>query len=348
MRKILVLILSLLIVTAVMGIGTVPVRWVEAQEESPCAGIVWVEAWARPSPMVGGNAAIYGFLLNPGEEDDTLLSAELSVAKTVELHETMMLEGDVMQMQPVAGGIVIPAGGYAQLKPGGLHIMLIETTEEIMPGMMLEAKLNFEQAGELVAMVPVRDLSGEMPGMSEMDGMSEATEMPMLEATGEATEMPEMSMGNMDPHAAMPFASNLRGNCAGFFVVDAYARPTLLADGNGAVFGLLVNIGMEDDRLVSATTEVAGTTEIHETTMEGDVMQMRPLTDGLPVPAMSYVTLARGGLHVMLIGVPEVLEIGDSVELTLTFEKSGVLTLTVPVEERDMGEMESMQMGQDN
>ena len=74
--------------------------------------------------------------------------------------------------------------------------------------------------------------------------------------------------------------------------------------GTGAVFMLLVNEGGEADRLVGGKTDVAKVVEIHETVMEGDVMKMQMLPDGLEVPARGEVLLKPGSYHVMLIDLP--------------------------------------------
>ena len=73
------------------------------------------------------------------------------------------------------------------------------------------------------------------------------------------------------------------------------------------------------------------------------VMQMRQLADGLPVPAGGSVVLKPGGYHVMLIGLKKPLAAGESIPLTLTFEKAGNISVTVPV--RAMGAMQDDKAG---
>ena len=103
--------------------------------------------------------------------------------------------------------------------------------------------------------------------------------------------------------------------------------------GTGAVFMLLVNEGGEPDRLVSGETDVAEVVEIHETVMEGEVMKMQMLPDGLEVPAKGEVLLKPGGYHVMLIGIKRDLQVGDTFRLDLQFEKSGTLAVNPEVRE---------------
>ncbi len=100
--------------------------------------------------------------------------------------------------------------------------------------------------------------------------------------------------------------------------------------GTGAVFMVLANDGRESDRLVGADTDVAEVAEIHETRMEGDIMKMQMLPDGLEIPAGGRVQLKPGGYHVMLIGLQRNLDVGDRFTIELLFEKSGSL-LVEPV-----------------
>lgn len=95
---------------------------------------------------------------------------------------------------------------------------------------------------------------------------------------------------------------------------------------NAAVAGGFLrinNTGATDDVLLSADTEAAERVEIHEMKMRGEVMAMRQLTGGLPVPAGKTVELKPGGYHMMLIKPKRPLAEGQSVTLTLRFRKAG-------------------------
>ena len=91
---------------------------------------------------------------NSGEEDDRLLQVQTDLAHGVELHVTEM-KNEVMTMRPVEG-IDIPAGGAAELKPGGYHVMLINLQPEIKPGEKYPLTLVFERGGALVVEAEVR------------------------------------------------------------------------------------------------------------------------------------------------------------------------------------------------
>jgi copper(I)-binding protein len=103
--------------------------------------------------------------------------------------------------------------------------------------------------------------------------------------------------------------------------------------GTGAVFMLLKNTGSEADRLIGGQTEVADVVEIHETVMEGEVMRMQMLANGLEVPAKGEVLLKPAGYHVMLIGMQRDLVVGDTFTLELQFETSGSLIVEPEVRE---------------
>jgi copper(I)-binding protein len=118
---------------------------------------------------------------------------------------------------------------------------------------------------------------------------------------------------------------------------DVWARPAVAmgesAAGTGAVFMKLVNTGSEADRLVGAQTDAAEVVEIHETTMQGDVMKMQMLSQGLEIPAEGEVVLKPGGYHIMLIGITRDLKVGDQISFVLEFEKSAPMTVDAKVQE---------------
>ena len=100
--------------------------------------------------------------------------------------------------------------------------------------------------------------------------------------------------------------------------------------GQGAGFVTIRNAGAAD-RLLSASTPAAGRTELHTMLRDGDIMRMRQV-DAIAVPANGAVTLAPGGLHIMLIGLTRPLAVGESVPLTLVFERAGTVTLNLAVQ----------------
>jgi len=128
-------------------------------------------------------------------------------------------------------------------------------------------------------------------------------------------------------------------------IEDPYARTASDMAKSGAAFMVIRNSGTTDDRLVAARTDVAARVELHtHTENESGLMMMIEVEEGFPVPAGGAAMLARGGDHVMLMGLTEPLAQGDSFPVTLVFEKAGEVTLDVTID-RDRKPMHGGGMG---
>ena len=110
-----------------------------------------------------------------------------------------------------------------------------------------------------------------------------------------------------------------------------FTRATLPNAPVGGGFLTIENTGDTDDRLVSVTAKVSGDVQLHEMAMEGDVMKMRELPDGITIPAGETITLAPGGLHIMFMGLTQPFTEGQTVAVTLTFEQAGSVDMELPV-----------------
>lgn len=97
-----------------------------------------------------------------------------------------------------------------------------------------------------------------------------------------------------------------------------------------AAYVVIRNEGAAADRLVGASTDVAGATELHQSRVEDGIMRMRQV-EAIEVPAKGEVRLEPGGYHLMLIGPTRDLHPGDRFEATLEFEKSGTRTIEIEV-----------------
>ncbi len=114
-------------------------------------------------------------------------------------------------------------------------------------------------------------------------------------------------------------------------VMNAVAPESLTpAAKTGAIYFSIMNHGTSDDALVSATTPAADHATVHETKMENDVMKMSKV-ERLAIPAGSMVDLRPAATHLMLTGLKAPLKEGETVSLTLIFEKSGEVKIDVPV-----------------
>lgn len=117
----------------------------------------------------------------------------------------------------------------------------------------------------------------------------------------------------------------------GIAIRDAYARATPPEAQTTGAFAVITNGGQQADRLISAASPAAKTVELHETVTEGGVMKMQPHPEGWEIPAGGRLELAPGGKHIMLIDLVAPLKAGDTIELTLTFEKAGAIKVQAPV-----------------
>jgi copper(I)-binding protein len=100
--------------------------------------------------------------------------------------------------------------------------------------------------------------------------------------------------------------------------------------GTGAVFLTLTNDGRESDWLIAAASGVAETVEIHQTTIEDEIMRMQPVAR-VEIPAGGGLELKPGGYHIMLLGLRSDLEVGDLLRVTLTYERSRPLVVEAEV-----------------
>jgi copper(I)-binding protein len=134
----------------------------------------------------------------------------------------------------------------------------------------------------------------------------------------------------------LALAAHAHGFAVGeLFVRHPYTVPSLAGSQTGAVyFKGIKNAGKEADQLLSAKTQVADKVEIHEMTMDGDVMKMRPLSS-IEIPAGGEVSVAKGnpnGYHLMLLGLKQHLKDGDRFPVWLSFKRSGEVKVEVYVQ----------------
>jgi copper(I)-binding protein len=115
-------------------------------------------------------------------------------------------------------------------------------------------------------------------------------------------------------------------------IESSWARATPPGGKAGGAFVTLRNTGDAPDRLVSAMSGIAERVELHTHIKDGDVMRMREVEGGIPLPPGETVMLQPGGLHIMLLGLSQGLKADSRFPLTLTFEKAGSVQIDVPVQ----------------
>lgn len=275
-------------------------------------------AWVRPTAMNedghhGSNSAgdygptaAYMELTNNSDMALHLVGAASPVAGAVEFHETT-IENEVMRMRPV-DALEIPAGESVVMAPGGLHLMLLDLERDLLPGVAISMILAFEAlAGDqtepfqVIIGVPVLDESPQNPAEIVMwSAWARPTAMAAMHSDHENDSGPDM----IPPSAA---------------------------------YMTITNTGDEDRTIVSASSDLAGVVELHNTLLMDDVMQMFELEDGLLLPAGETVELRPRGMHVMLMQLARDLVPGDALFLVLDLDNGETITLGVPVrDELDM------------
>jgi hypothetical protein len=116
----------------------------------------------------------------------------------------------------------------------------------------------------------------------------------------------------------------------GIAIDNATARPTFVSNGVSAAYFVIRNSSSAPDRLLAAKSPLANITEVHTIIREGEVMKMRA-AGPVEIKAGETLAFAPGGLHVMLVGVKDKLEVGARVPITLVFEKAGERTFEAVV-----------------
>lgn len=112
-------------------------------------------------------------------------------------------------------------------------------------------------------------------------------------------------------------------------VTNAWMRPTVEGQmGTGAFMTLRAK---EPMRVVGATSAVAGVVEIHEMTLQNNVMRMRAI-ESLALPAGQAVELKPGGHHVMLMDLKRALKRGEKVAVELHLETADKRRVTQPIQ----------------
>ncbi|MCF6317048.1 MAG: copper-binding protein [Marinosulfonomonas sp.] len=133
--------------------------------------------------------------------------------------------------------------------------------------------------------------------------------------------------------AACAFALPTFAGEMGIMIKDPYSRAAGPNAKTGAAFFGIINHTGQDDRLIAASSDIAKRVELHTHIETADgIMQMREVKDGFPVEAGGMHMLARGGDHVMFMGLTRPMVQGEMVTVTLTFEVAGDIIVEIPVD----------------
>mgnify|MGYP000440745100 CR=1 FL=1 len=127
----------------------------QAEQPPAVAALEVRDAWAAPTP--GGVEVSAGYLTisNATTADDRMIAVATPRATSSEVHE-MSMDGGVMRMRAVEGGLSVPAGETVALAPGGLHLMFFGVTQPLVEGESIPVTLTFANAGDIEVSLPVR------------------------------------------------------------------------------------------------------------------------------------------------------------------------------------------------
>ena len=128
-------------------------------------------------------------------------------------------------------------------------------------------------------------------------------------------------------------SSNINGvvTSSTMTMTDYAMRAALGNNPNTAAYVTIRNTGTEADRLVSASCDCAASTELHSMATKDGVMEMAEMKDGFVIAPGETLVLKPGGNHIMLMGLKVRPQDGSTINVKLTFEKAGDITLAMPV-----------------
>jgi periplasmic copper chaperone A len=121
------------------------------------------QPWARATPKGATSGAGYLSITNTGTAPDRVSCVSSDASARCEIH-SMSMEGGVMKMRPVEGGLEVKPGDTVTLKPGSFHIMLLDLKHPLKAGQTVEATLQFTNAGTVKVELPVLAMGAPAPG----------------------------------------------------------------------------------------------------------------------------------------------------------------------------------------
>src|ERR1700730_12636961 len=121
------------------------------------------QPWSRATAKGAATGAGYMTITNKGAAADKVSCVSDDASAQCEIH-TMTMDGGVMKMRPVEGGLEIKPGETVMLKPASFHIMLVKLTHPLEQGSMVKVTLKFETAGTIDVESPIAAIGAAAPG----------------------------------------------------------------------------------------------------------------------------------------------------------------------------------------
>jgi len=129
------------------------------------------QPWSRATPKGASAGASYMTITNKGTTPDRVSCVSSDASAECQIH-TMTMEDGVMKMRPVEGGLEILPGQTVTLKPGGLHMMLLNLKHPLAAGDSVKATLKFDHAGTVDVEYPIAAIGAPAPGSADAGGGS--------------------------------------------------------------------------------------------------------------------------------------------------------------------------------
>jgi copper(I)-binding protein len=125
--------------------------------------------WARATPKGAAAGAGYMTITNTGVAPDTVSCVSDDASVQCQIH-SMTMEGGVMKMRRVEGGLEIKPGETVTLQPGGYHVMFVNLKHALEQGQSVKATLKFEHAGTVDVEYPIVAIGAPAPGVAAGGG----------------------------------------------------------------------------------------------------------------------------------------------------------------------------------
>ena len=130
------------------------------QQAAPEAASV-DHAWVRLPAVADRPGAAY-FTLHGGAVDDRLMAVSSPQAIKAEMH-SMSMDGDMMKMAPIEGGLAVPAKGEVTFSSGGNHVMIYDISPKVTPGGKMALTFSMASGEELEVQADVVAAGSEEP-----------------------------------------------------------------------------------------------------------------------------------------------------------------------------------------
>jgi hypothetical protein len=150
-------------VAAAFGLAVMSLSAAPALAADYSVGSIHItQPWARATPKGATTGAAYMTITNGGTAPDRVNCVSSDASAQCQIH-TMTMDGGVMKMRPVEGGLEIKPGETVTLKPSGLHVMLLDLKHPLERGNTVKATFKFDHAGSVDVDYPIASIGASAP-----------------------------------------------------------------------------------------------------------------------------------------------------------------------------------------